>query len=376
MLGGVSALVRPHDPADLDRAFLEKRRLHLRTGQADVFARLLPWSLINAQVTLAGLHNGRLRLVRSGQDLPYETVVGRNKAGQMFLKTAALHDQIGRGLSLALNHLHHVSPRIASLVAAVERRYRVRGGANAYVSFQREGALGPHWDNHDVIILQIWGEKRWHCHGVRAVHPLVSRSYPTVAEAGPVEWEDTLRPGDVLYIPRGDIHWATVAEGGHSVHLTINLGGLRARDMLRALAGRLEGGEDAFREEVMALADEAATRRQLAVQADLLHGALEQPDVAALFTQLDAEREAFQPMNLGLDRTLSDTTEIHPAARGPGPVPSRLPPDQRRVLTQLLATDGARLGELKRVLADMEGAVVADAVAGLARAGQVWLFDD
>ncbi|WP_186457578.1 JmjC domain-containing protein [Nitrospirillum amazonense] len=369
-------MVRPHDPADLDRAFLEKRRLHLRTGQAGVFARLLPWSLINAQVTLAGLHNGRLRLVRSGQDLPYETVVGRNKAGQMFLKTAALHEQIGQGLSLALNHLHHVSPRIAALVAAVERRYRVRGGANAYVSFQREGALGPHWDNHDVIILQISGEKHWRCHGARAVHPLVSRSYPTVAEAGPVEWEDTLRPGDVLYIPRGDIHWATVAEGGHSVHLTLNLGGLRARDLLRALAGRLEGGEDAFREEVMALADEAATRRQLSAQADLLRGALEQPDVAALFTQLDGEREALQPMNLGLDRTLPDTTEIHPAARGPAGPARTLPPAQQQVLSRLLALDGARLGDLKRDLADMEGAVVAEAVAGLARAGQVWLFED
>ncbi|MEA1674515.1 JmjC domain-containing protein [Nitrospirillum sp. BR 11163] len=369
-------MVRPHDPAELDRALLEKRRLHLRTNQADVFARLLPWSLINAQVTLTGLHNGRLRLVRVGQDLPYETVVGRSKAGVLALKAAALQEQINQGLSLALNHLHHVSPRIAALVAVVERRYRVRGGANAYVSFQRDGALGPHWDNHDVIILQISGEKRWHCHGARAVHPLVSRSYPTVAEAGPMEWEDTLRPGDLLYIPRGDIHWAAVAEGGHSVHLTINLGGLRARDMLRALAGRLEGDEAAFREEVMAVADGAATRRQLSAQADLLRGALEQPDVAALFTQLDGEREAFQPMNLGLDHTLSDTTEIHPAARGPGPVPSKLPPDQRRVLTQLLATDGARLGELKPALADMEGGAVAQAVAGLARVGQVWLFDD
>ncbi|MEA1652934.1 cupin domain-containing protein [Nitrospirillum sp. BR 11164] len=219
------------------------------------------------------------------------------------------------------------------------------------------------------------GEKRWRCHGARAVHPLVSRSYATVAEAGPVEWEDTLRPGDLLYIPRGDIHWAAVAEGGHSAHLTINLGGLRAKDMLRALAGRLEGGEAAFREEVMAVADEAATRRQLSAQADLLRDALDAPDLPALFTQLDAEREAFQPMNLGLDRTLSDTTEIHPAARGPGPASAKQPPDQRRVLTQLLATDGARLGELKRALADMEGVAVADAVAGLARAGQVWLFD-
>ncbi|MEE3623440.1 cupin domain-containing protein [Nitrospirillum sp. BR 11752] len=372
----MAALVRPHDPAELDRAFREKRRLHLRTGQADTFARLLPWSLINAQVTLAGLHNGRLRLVRSGKDLPYETVVGRNKAGQLFLKPAALQDQINQGLSLALNHLHHVSPRIAALIAAVERRYRVRGGANAYVSFQREGALGPHWDNHDVIILQISGEKHWRCHGFRATHPLVSRSYATLAEAGPVEWEDTLRPGDVLYIPRGDIHWATVAEGGHSAHLTINLGGLRAKDLLRALAGRLEGNNDALREEVMAIAEEAATRRQMAAQADLLRGALDQPDLPALFTQLDAEREAFQPMNLGLDRVLSDATEIHPAARAPGPAPSKLPADQRRVLAQLLATDGARLAALKQDLADMEGAVVADAVAGLARAGQVWLLED
>ncbi|MBB6254773.1 JmjC domain-containing protein [Nitrospirillum iridis] len=376
MLGGVAALVRPHDPADLDRAFLEKRRLHLRTDGAEGFSRLLPWSLVNSQVTLAGLHSGRLRLVRSGKDLPYETVVGRSKAGVLFLKSAVLHEQANQGLSLALNHLHHVSPRIAALVAAVERRYRVRGGANAYVSFQRDGALGPHWDNHDVLILQIHGEKRWHCHGTRAVHPLVSRSYPTLAEAGPIEWQDTLRPGDVLYIPRGDIHWAAVPEGGCSAHLTLNLGGLRARDMLRALAGRLEGDDATFREEVMAVASPDATRQQLATQADLLNAALDQPDLAALFTQLDAEREPFLPLNLGLDRALSDATEIHPAARGPGMVPAKLPADQRRVLTQLLATDGAHLGDLKPVLPDMAEDAVTGAVAALASTSLVWLFQD
>ena len=48
-------------------------------------------------------------------------------------------------------------------------------------------------------------------------------------------WEDVLEAGDVLYLPRGEVHEAMV-EGPSSVHLTIGLQTLSGIDFLLWLA--------------------------------------------------------------------------------------------------------------------------------------------
>lgn len=46
----------------------------------------------------------------------------------------------------------------------------------------------PHTDDHDVVVLQLWGSKLWHL----------------LDDAGGQE-EVHLRAGDVLYLPQGDL---------------------------------------------------------------------------------------------------------------------------------------------------------------------------
>ena len=55
------------------------------------------------------------------------------------------------------------------------------GGINAYLT--PAGAVGkpPHTDDHDVVVLQLWGSKLWHLG----------------------EEEVQLRAGDVMYLPQG-----------------------------------------------------------------------------------------------------------------------------------------------------------------------------
>ncbi|XP_062062743.1 ribosomal oxygenase 2 isoform X5 [Lepus europaeus] len=73
-----------------------------------------------------------------------------------------------------------------------------------------------------VFILQLEGEKHW-----RLYHPTVplAREYSVEAEdrIGRPTHEFTLKPGDLLYFPRGTIHQADTPPGlAHSTHVTIS----------------------------------------------------------------------------------------------------------------------------------------------------------
>ncbi|XP_012329572.2 ribosomal oxygenase 2 isoform X1 [Aotus nancymaae] len=95
-------------------------------------------------------------------------------------------------------------------------------GSNVYITPAGSQGLPPHYDDVEVFILQLEGEKHW-----RLYHPTVplAREYSVEAEEriGRPVHEFTLKPGDLLYFPRGTIHQADTPAGlAHSTHVTIS----------------------------------------------------------------------------------------------------------------------------------------------------------
>ncbi|XP_024413974.2 ribosomal oxygenase 2 isoform X3 [Desmodus rotundus] len=95
-------------------------------------------------------------------------------------------------------------------------------GSNVYLTPAGSQGLPPHYDDVEVFILQLEGEKHW-----RLYHPTVplARDYSVEAEdrIGRPAHEFTLKPGDLLYFPRGTIHQADAPPGlAHSTHVTIS----------------------------------------------------------------------------------------------------------------------------------------------------------
>lgn len=94
--------------------------------------------------------------------------------------------------------------------------------ANAYFSPAHSQGLLPHFDNHDVIILQLEGCKNWCVQKGKA--PLVTKGSLQATFDNPTEpmYQIIMNVGDVMYIPRGQIHWAeTHLES--SLHITLAL---------------------------------------------------------------------------------------------------------------------------------------------------------
>ncbi|XP_063299400.1 ribosomal oxygenase 2 isoform X2 [Pelobates fuscus] len=95
-------------------------------------------------------------------------------------------------------------------------------GSNVYITPPDSQGLPAHYDDVEVFILQLEGEKRW-----KLYNPTVplAREYAVESEdrIGTPTHEFTLKPGDFLYFPRGVIHHAnTPAGSSHSTHVTIS----------------------------------------------------------------------------------------------------------------------------------------------------------
>jgi hypothetical protein len=120
----------------------------------------------------------------------------------------------------------------------LERATGRRSGWNAYLSHGASDGFGAHWDDHDVLVVQVVGTKRWHLYEPVEPAPVRGRSPDTVAAA---EWATfDLAPGDVLALPRGWGH-RVVGTSSWSVHLTAPLRAPQWGDVLRAGAVRRPG---------------------------------------------------------------------------------------------------------------------------------------
>ncbi|MCW3848952.1 cupin domain-containing protein [Sphingomonas sp. LB-2] len=382
MIRSVADLCHPHDPALIEAAMLELRRVHLSTDRAAAFARLLPWDVFNMLPSRAMLLESELRVIQRGRDAWFDLLVPRTRVDvERKLSARALHDLCEQGMSMVLNRVGRHVPRVAALNAMIERHFRASTDVNCYASFRRESAFPPHFDPHDVLVLQIHGSKRWFCHGQPHRFPLDRQRFPVGDDPGPVEAEILMRPGDLLYLPRGEVHWAeTVGEA--SMHLTVRIQPPRPSDLLPWLAAIAER-EEAGREDINALAgDEARAARTERLQA-VLRALADGLDLNRFAAEIDRDTGPMRPINLGHMQELRPGTLVTPSLRrrvpldGPrvaiGGKPVQLGPDERAVLAELLARDSATIAELEKALPQT---ATGDAVAGLARKSLVFLFAD
>ncbi|GAB3878369.1 cupin domain-containing protein [Terrabacter terrigena] len=200
---------------------------------------------VDELVSRRGLRAPFLRVARDGRTLGDREFTQGGGVG------ATVTDQVsddkllrlfGDGSTIVLQGLHRTWGPLIDFTQQLAEDLGHPVQANAYVTPSQSTGFSDHYDVHDVFVLQVAGEKRWR---VRApVHPAPLRDEPwtdhraAVEEAARAEpeLELTLRPGDVLYLPRGWIHSAT-ALGGVSTHLTLGVHVWTRRHLADELVG-------------------------------------------------------------------------------------------------------------------------------------------
>ena len=217
------------------------------------FDDLLSERDVERLVTSGGLRHPAFRLVKAGAqldvgeytvDVPWRPVPFSGSAN-----VDRVVAEFDAGATIVLQGLHlHWLP-LARFCRGLEQALGHPVQANAYYTPRHSQGLGVHHDTHDVLVLQVAGEKRWLVYEPVLALPLRDQRYrPAMGPPGETVEDLVLRPGDTLYLPRGWLHEALTSQSD-SLHLTI---GVNVHTWLEAVRAAVDecAGELAFRRSV------------------------------------------------------------------------------------------------------------------------------
>jgi hypothetical protein len=262
-----------------------------RAAQLDAdFGDLFSAAAADELVSTRGLRTPFLRMAKDGTVLPAKRFTRSGGVGASIADQAAddkISSALADGATLVLQALHRTWPPLVSFGSRLAGELGHPVQINAYVTPPQNQGFAPHYDVHDVFVLQVAGRKQWRIHPPVVDAPLDSQPWEQYrdaiqARAGePPLIEAVLGPGDSLYLPRGTIH-AAQALGGTSIHLTVGVHPVSRHHLVRHL---LEVAQDDPRLRRALplgadLADPAVLAGELAVTVQALHERLDQISAA------------------------------------------------------------------------------------------------
>ena len=233
--------------------YFERRALHVRGRPADYLAG---WC--DAAAVLDFFDRGETLAGRDADVTRYEDGARADLIAHGTPVSGAMARRLFEG-DRATVRLRAPQERLRDLrrlCRRLEDEFGSTVGANAYLTAADAQGFAPHWDDVDVFVLQVEGSKKWTVRGPprdslklpRASSPDFGNDDLAALYPDPPV-EVFLRPGDVLYLPRGFVHSAATT-GEPSLHLTLSAHrnnawiDLLERLLPRALAKAGEGEVD------------------------------------------------------------------------------------------------------------------------------------
>ncbi|MCG5434058.1 cupin domain-containing protein [Mycobacterium sp. MYCO198283] len=236
------------DPATFAREYWGKKPLLSRSDALPRdFGDLLSPTMVDELIAERGVRAPFIRLANEGEVLARDCYLGPAGFGAEMpdqVDSAKVLTQFAAGATIVLQGLHRLWPPLIDFVrdAVDDLGHPVQ--ANAYITPPTNRGFDPHYDVHDVFVLQVAGEKRWVVHQPVHEHPLPDQPWTQHRDAITRRVSDdavidtVLSPGDALYLPRGWVH-AAHALDSTSIHLTIGVSAVTGVDVARAVVDQL-----------------------------------------------------------------------------------------------------------------------------------------
>jgi hypothetical protein len=194
--------------------------------------------LIAADVAGAGL-----KLVRDGDRVPVDALLCESPdgpAGRPVARRGVMGRLLDEGYTVVMDGIDLTSGPLMRLAEIFERAFGCPCNINAYESLRPATSFGVHWDDQEVVIVQLDGAKDWEVY--EPVELSMHRGVHASEVTDRLVWSGTLEPGGVLYVPRGWGHRVT-GRDEPTLHLTITLPRVNGLAVLAAALAHVDDRE-------------------------------------------------------------------------------------------------------------------------------------
>jgi ribosomal protein L16 Arg81 hydroxylase len=223
-------LARLLDPLGTDGFFStywERQQLLLPRGLPGYYESLITTADLENIISRSDARYPAIRLAKGGGYFAPEVYTHNVKHGdESFLgvpDVKRIAEEYRRGATVALPAIHRTWPALGSLCDQLQTEFGHPAHANVYITPGNAAGFTPHYDIHEVFVLQIAGRKRWSIYAPVIELPHRSQLFTPQAYSGqaPIA-EVELTSGDLLYLPRGFLHSTTTSDG-FSAHVTVGI---------------------------------------------------------------------------------------------------------------------------------------------------------
>ena len=226
-------LIAPVTEDDFFATYHDQQFLHVPAPNADKFADVMSWDILTNMLNMTSIWSATsLAIVLDKREIPAEQycrpAIDRNNQQNLQPDAEKVKSWLRRGASLVTNDVDTLWPGTAAAADALEQRFGGKVQSNLYCSWNQRQAFDTHFDTHEVFALHVAGEKVWNIYEGRLDNPIANEAFKGLEQEyhdqhrGAIAAEVTLRPGDLLYIPRGQYHDALASSDG-AIHLSFGL---------------------------------------------------------------------------------------------------------------------------------------------------------
>lgn len=215
-------IINPIKSDDFLENYYEKKHLLINRNNPNYYQDVLSFDAINNLINTQTLVYPDCRLIDSKRDEPLDSSL-YTLSNNNLIDSIKFLRLFSEGATMALGGLHRRISSLKSLCNSLLNQFTHEFQTNIYITPEDSQGFAPHYDTHDVFVLQISGSKNWQIYDMEKELALKSEQFnPEGFDPGPIKHEITLNAGDFLYIPRGLVHDARTTDSS-SMHITLGL---------------------------------------------------------------------------------------------------------------------------------------------------------
>ncbi len=207
----------------------EKTPLHISRSDNTHFAGLLSIEKIDQLLSSGEHYFPGIQLTQSSQPVsPLEYAQSNDK-----INIRRLIQRHHAGATIVISQADKHLSELAGFTRRMQGDFQLLCQTNVYLSPPGKQGFNPHYDSHDVFILQVSGSKTFNFYSGGIDLPLSNHQFDSEkTSAGELTESTHLQAGDTLYIPRGVLHDA-VAHDDTSLHITLGVYNITVLQLLQ-----------------------------------------------------------------------------------------------------------------------------------------------